>query len=83
MATLISEGDNYGTHRRCDATCHNAKKPKCACICRGRYHGKSSDSPALREAVKQTEAEFRVVYPEIDRVIKAYEAQAELPLEVL
>ena len=25
--------------RRCDATCHNAKHPKCGCICGGKFHG--------------------------------------------
>lgn len=29
-----------GQARRCDGTCHRAKKPTCACICNGKYHGK-------------------------------------------
>lgn len=36
--TIMTQGNSEGT-RRCDGTCHNAKKPKCACICGGRYHG--------------------------------------------
>jgi hypothetical protein len=38
MATIMTQGNSEGT-RRCDGTCHNAKKPKCTCICGGRYHG--------------------------------------------
>lgn len=38
MATIITQSDHNGT-RRCDGTCHNAKTPKCTCICGGRYHG--------------------------------------------
>ena len=51
--TLMSEGDNYGTHRRCTATCHNAKKPECDCICGGRYHGKALVPGVLDAAIKQ------------------------------
>lgn len=25
--------------RRCDSTCHAAKRPTCRCICAGRNHG--------------------------------------------
>lgn len=39
MATLIRESHSDGTERRCDARCHNAKRPECECICGGRYHG--------------------------------------------
>lgn len=52
MSTLISWGNSEGTKGRCDAKCHGAKDPKCACMCGGRYHGKGVDSPALFEAVK-------------------------------
>lgn len=38
MATIMTQGNSEGT-RRCDGTCHNAKTPKCSCICGGRYHG--------------------------------------------
>lgn len=39
MTTILRVGNSEGT-RRCDATCHNAKKPDCVCCCGGRYHGK-------------------------------------------
>ncbi len=53
MATLMME--KIGSHpaRRCDATCHNARQPKCRCICNGRYHGKGSGTPELRQAVEK------------------------------
>jgi hypothetical protein len=36
--TIMTVGNSEGT-RRCDGTCHKAKKPACKCICNGRYHG--------------------------------------------
>ncbi len=74
MATLMSQGDNYGTHRRCDATCHDAKKPKCTYICGGRYHGKGTGSPELKEAADQFQKEWTAANPELA-------AQAGLPLD--
>lgn len=43
---IMTQGDSDGT-RRCDGTCHKAKKPKCACICGGRYHGHGEMAQAL------------------------------------
>jgi len=34
--------------RRCDATCHQARHPKCGCICQGRFHG-ASVNPAKKK----------------------------------
>ncbi len=48
--TIITQGDSNGT-RRCDSTCHGAKKPACACICGGRYHGKGDEG--AREQITQ------------------------------
>lgn len=39
MATLIR--DNNG--RRCDGRCHNARLPRCRCICSGSNHGIARD----------------------------------------
>lgn len=58
MATLIYQRTGGAEVRRCDAHCHNAKKPRCYCLCGGRYHGKRSDTEELWDAVKQTEASF-------------------------
>lgn len=49
--TIMTQGDNNGT-RRCDATCHKAKKPGCTCICGGRYHGRGSSEAAREELTK-------------------------------
>lgn len=38
MTTLIT-WYHGGKTRRCDGTCHDAKLPKCRCICGGRFHG--------------------------------------------
>lgn len=38
MTVLMIEVSG-GRTRRCDATCHNAKRPKCRCICGGQNHG--------------------------------------------
>lgn len=40
MATLIQSQKSDGTIiGRCDAKCHDAKGPKCTCICGGMNHG--------------------------------------------
>ena len=54
MATLMSWGDNYGTRGRCDARCHNAKHPKCVCMCGGRFHGAAHRPGGLEQAVRDT-----------------------------
>lgn len=48
MATIISVGDSRSA-RRCDATCHTAKRPACSCVCGGRYHGIGSSSAAQQQ----------------------------------
>lgn len=48
MAVLMSAGGAAGGpgggERRCDGTCHNARRPVCVCICGGRYHGKGTST---------------------------------------
>ena len=44
MATIIKVGNG-----RCDARCHEAKKPECDCVCGGRYHGALLQGPAELE----------------------------------
>jgi len=55
MATIMwaagALGGPNGGVRRCDATCHNATKPDCVCICGGLFHGGGDtfdDGPARR-----------------------------------
>jgi len=43
MTTLITQETSGGKKRSCNASCHNAKRPKCVCICGGRYHGAARD----------------------------------------
>lgn len=49
MATAMSYTSSGGEHRRCDATCHTAKKPTCSCICGGRLHGCGSSQAAIEK----------------------------------
>jgi hypothetical protein len=44
--TIMTQGGSDRKMRRCDGTCHKAKKPKCACICGGKYHGAGSSAAA-------------------------------------
>ena len=44
--TIMTQGNSEGT-RRCDGNCHNARKPKCSCICGGRYHGAGNQAQAM------------------------------------
>jgi hypothetical protein len=39
----MSWGNSEGTKGRCDAKCHNATTPHCACMCGGRYHGAGAE----------------------------------------
>ena len=39
MTTLIAAYNSEGCIGRCDAKCHNAKGPRCTCICGGANHG--------------------------------------------
>ena len=55
MATIMSQGfgrGGQGSNQRCDATCHKAQRPKCVCICRGRYHGRGSSESAQQQLTK-------------------------------
>ena len=38
MPAILTVSNSDGT-KRCDATCHNARRSKCVCCCGGRYHG--------------------------------------------
>jgi len=51
--TLITVRHGGGVVERCGARCHNSKKPKCTCVCGGRFHGKRSDSRELFDAIKE------------------------------
>jgi len=52
MTTMSS--CNPGTWRqRCDAHCHNARGPKCTCLCGGRYHGKREETGELQRAMEE------------------------------
>jgi len=59
MGTIMSQ-EVGGVRRYCNSRCHNAKKPHCACICKGKYHGinRSAERLDIRtideaEAIKQ------------------------------
>lgn len=75
MSTLMTAENPGRWKRRCDATCHDATKPDCSCICGGMYHGKKSGSPELREAVNQYGAavleKFQLAHPEAAQHVAA------------
>lgn len=50
MATLLTLPTARG-RRRCDATCHRATRPLCACICGGAYHGCARQGYVVRSVV--------------------------------
>lgn len=49
--TIMTQGNSERT-RRCDASCHAAKRPGCRCICGGRYHGVGSSEAAQEQLTK-------------------------------
>ncbi|MBA7594292.1 hypothetical protein ES703_01232 [subsurface metagenome] len=52
MATIMSWGNSSGTRGRCDARCHNAKHPKCVCMCGGRFHGSANQPGGVEQTVR-------------------------------
>ena len=59
MTTLISWGTGGGRKGRCDARCHNAKRPKCKCCCGGHYHGAARDGTLSKKVEQFQEAILR------------------------
>lgn len=50
---VIMTETSGGHTRRCNASCHNAKKEKCICICGGNFHGakgKENRQPMIKIA---------------------------------
>jgi len=41
MTTYMTWETSGGKKGRCDPKCHNAKKPKCRCMCGGIMHGQA------------------------------------------
>lgn len=50
--TVIMSETSGGRTRTCSGSCHKAKKPKCRCICGGRYHG-AGDSEKAQEKLQK------------------------------
>ena len=71
MTTLISWQSGGGERRSCNATCHNAKKPKCVCVCGGCYHGAAQDG-TLSQKVEQFQKQI------LEELQKASPAEGEL-----
>jgi hypothetical protein len=72
MTVILSQKvGNEGRARTCSGTCHGARKPKCACICGGRYHGitrgggerpkniEEAETLVKRSSVEQLKAEVK------------------------
>lgn len=62
MVTEIIERYLNGETRRCDARCHNAKQPRCKCICGGRFHGAARVSGGMEKARKKYAEEVEKHY---------------------
>ncbi len=57
MTTILTVGNSEGS-RSCTATCHDAKRPDCDCVCGGRYHGAGSDAVLDRVSADVEAGEF-------------------------
>ena len=52
MAILMLHKNTQGVMTgKCDATCYNAKRPRCRCICGGLCHGKGKNNAILEIAL--------------------------------
>ena len=54
MATVMSWGNSEGVKGRCDAKCHNAKTPKCECMCGGAYHGAALQAGGVEKVQRES-----------------------------
>ena len=61
MTTVITQGYNHRA-RRCDARCHDAKRPHCDCICGGRNHG-----VGLQQAIRNNQEHYRPLIEKLNR----------------
>lgn len=52
MATIMAWGDSEGIKGRCDSKCHEAKEPRCECMCGGRFHGAANRPGGLEKAIE-------------------------------
>jgi len=75
MAVLMIQESSGGKRRQCNASCHNAKHPKCVCICGGRFHGGARDG-TLEQRIKKVQEEI------IDMAIKELQQDGRLSLKV-
>ncbi len=73
--TLIVAANSDGVYGRCDAKCHDAREPKCDCICGGVYHGKGSDTPELRQAIEEW-------FGEVTTALRASGFKLEIPVAI-
>lgn len=74
-----------GKVRRCDKRCHNAKRPRCRCVCGGFYHGKDGTGAVNRATLAQTtETEQKQLLEQhgFKEGETKFVWQQELPLEV-
>jgi len=56
MGTIMMQ-EVDGVRHYCNAKCHNAKKPHCSCICKGKYHGINKGTAWLDiTSIEQAEA---------------------------
>lgn len=59
MTVLIRQG-----RRRCDGVCHNARGPKCRCICEGKNHGgikDNRDEPLFSREATMNRSDYAIV----------------------
>ena len=52
MTVVMREG-----RRVCNSRCHNAKKPKCNCICHGKNHGGNKELSGIDIRIEKIEVE--------------------------
>ena len=67
MATLIITKQG-----RCDSRCHEAKAPKCECVCGGYYHG------ALQAGPEELERRREHAGPDLRENLSTQDAQVTL-----
>lgn len=72
-----------GKVRRCNARCHNAKRPRCRCWCGGHFHGSggAANRAGLLQAVNEAAERLHLEQAGFKEGETVYIEQKEIPLE--
>ena len=91
MTVVMEQISSDGKRRQSNSRCHSAKRPKCTCICGGKFHGSARDGTfeqkveelrkPIQEMIDQATKDAPAVVTESWANPGTYNIQGKLPLE--